>query len=354
MRFDDQSVRMIVHTSIGGAAVRVRLTNLCGTDPLTIGAATIGISATGPRLQPGTMRPLTFAGEQAVAIPPGRTVTSDPVVLALPALSDLTITVHLPDATLPTTSHPQAATGYLSGTGDFTASIGGGPFTTTIRQWVFLDSVDVLAPHDARAIVAFGDSIIDGAGSTYDANTRWPDFLARRLVAAHLPFGVLNQGINGNRVLNPQLGDSALDRFDRDVRGQAGVRWVILLEGINDIGLGSPDVTAAQIIAGYRELIDRAHVAGFTIIGATLTPAEGNPYSFYRSYDESKRQAVNQFIRESGAFDAVVDFAAAVSNPSDPAHWRAGLSADALHPSDAGAETMADAIDLSLWRRPAR
>jgi lysophospholipase L1-like esterase len=281
-------------------------------------------------------------------------VASDPVVYTLPPLSDLTITLYLPDATLPTTSHPQAATGYLSGSGDFTASVDGSPFQTPIRQWFFLASVDVLAPNDASAIVAFGDSIIDGAGSTYDANARWPDFLARRLVAADKPFGVLNQGINGNKVLNSLLGDSALVRFDRDVLGQTGAKYVILLEGLNDIGLGNPDVTADQVIAGYRELIDRAHAGGLKIFGGTLTPAEGTPYPFYHSYDESKRQAINQFIREGGAFDGVLDFAAAVSDPADPSHWRTGLSADSLHPSDAGAEVIADAIDLSLWRRRAR
>jgi lysophospholipase L1-like esterase len=208
----------------------------------------------------------------------------------------------------------------------------------------------VLSDSASGAIVALGDSIIDGAGSTYDANTRWPDVLARRLVAAGKRFGVLNQGINGNKVLNSLLGDSALVRFDRDVLDQAGVKYVILLEGINDIGLGNPDVTADQVIAGYRELIDRAHAAGLRILGGTLTPAEGTPIPFYAPYDESKRVAINDFIRDGGAFDAVVDFAAAVTDPADPAHWRAGLSADALHPNDAGAEVMGDAVDLSLFQ----
>jgi lysophospholipase L1-like esterase len=151
-------------------------------------------------------------------------------------------------------------------------------------------------------------------------------------------------------VLHSLLGDSALARFDRDVLGQAGVKYVILLEGINDIGLGNPDVTADQIIAGYRELIDRAHARGLAIFGGTLTPAEGNPYAFYKSYDESKRRAVNQFIREGGAFDAVLDFAGAVSDPANPSRWKIGLSADSLHPSDAGAEVIANQIDLALFR----
>ncbi len=350
LQFDDQSVRMIIHTSIGGDTVRVKLTNQCGSTPLAIGAAAVGLRDTGARVRPGTDRTLRFGGQSTVAISVGSTVTSDPVELAVPALSDLAITLYLPTETLPSTSHPQAATGYLSGAGDFTKDLDGASFQASVRQWFFLDAVEVLVGGEAGAIVAFGDSIIDGAGSTYDANTRWPDFLARRLVAARQPFGVLNQGINGNRVLNSLLGDSALVRFDRDVLGQAGVKYVILLEGINDIGLGNPDVTADQVIAGYRELIDRAHAAGLKIFGGTLTPAEGNPYPFYESYDESKRLAINQFIRESGAFDAVLDFAAAVSDPVNPARWAAGLSVDALHPSDAGAEVLADAIDLSLFR----
>jgi len=349
-RFDNQSLRMVVHTSLGGDTVRVRLTNGCGSAPLEIGAAAVGIRESGARIHPGAARTLSFAGQPTARIPPGSTVTSDPVALALPPLSDLAITLYLPDDTPPSTSHPQAATGYLSSAGNFTSDVDGTAFPTTVRQWFFLDAVDVLVGSAAGAIVAFGDSIIDGTGTTYDANTRWPDVLARRLVDGGRPFGVLNQGINGNRVLNTLLGDSALVRFDRDVLGQAGVRYVILLEGINDIGLGSPDVTADEVIAGYRELIDRAHAAGLKIIGGTLTPAKDNPYPFYAPYDESKRVAINQFIRESGAFDAVVDFAAAVSDPSDPAHWKPGLSADALHPSDAGAGVMGGAVDLSLFQ----
>jgi lysophospholipase L1-like esterase len=348
--FDDQSVRMIVHTSLAGREVRVRLGNECGSTPLEIGAATVGLRDTGARIRPGTARTLRFGGRRSVTIPAGSSVTSDPAGVAVPSLSDLAITLYLPNPTAPSTSHPQAATGWVSTPGDFTRDVYALSFHEKVRQWFFLDAVDVLAPSDAGAIVAFGDSIIDGTGSTYDANTRWPDFLARELVAADLPRGVLNQGIDGNKVLNSLLGDSALARFDRDVRGQAGVEWVILLEGVNDIGLGHPDVTADQVIAGYRQLIDRAHAAGLKIIGGTLTPAADNPYSFYAPYDESKRVAINEFIRTGGAFDAVVDFAAAVSDPADPAHWKPGLSADALHPSDAGAEVMANAIDLALFR----
>src|SRR2546425_788460 len=181
LRFQNQSVRMIVHTSLGGDDVRVKLTNGCGAARLVIGAATVGIRNTGARVLPGTQHPLRFAGQTAISIPGGSTVTSDPVGLTLPPLSDLTITLYLPTLTVPRTSHPQAATGYLSGPGNFTNDVDSAAFPTIVRQWFFLDAVDVRTSRDAGAIVAFGDSIIDGAGSTYDANTRWPDFLARRL-----------------------------------------------------------------------------------------------------------------------------------------------------------------------------
>jgi lysophospholipase L1-like esterase len=349
-RFDDQSIRMIVHTSLGGDRVRVKLTNQCGDGPLDIGAAAVGIRDEGASIVPATARTLSFAGRASVTVPAGSTVTSDPIDLALPALADLAITLYLPVETLPSTSHPQSARGYVSDAGDFTGATDGAPFRTPTQHWFFLDTVEVLRQDDASAIVAFGDSVTEGTGTTFDANRRWPDFLARRLVAAGMSRGVLNQGIDGNKVLNSLLGDSALVRFDRDALDQAGVKYIILLEGINDIGLGNPDVSAEQIIAGYRELIDRAHARGIQIFAATLTPAEDNPYSFYEPYDESKRVLVNQFIRTGGAFDAVLDFAAAVSDPADPAHWRTGLSPDSLHPSDAGAEIMAETVDLALFR----
>ncbi len=349
IRFEAQSIRMIVRTSLGGRGVRIKLTNQCGDAPLEIGGASIGIRDIGPGVHPDTARALRFAGEASVAIPAGSTVTSDPVELALPPLTDLAITLYLPGVVVPQTSHPQAATSYVTGPGDFTNVSEGSPFQTAMSHWVFLDAVEVLPEGNASAIVALGDSVTEGTGTTFNANRSWPAFLARRLNGVNQSRSVLNLGINGNRVLHSLLGDSALVRFDKDVLGQAGVRYVILLEGINDIGLGSPDVTAEEIIAGYRTLIRRAHDNGLRIFGGTLTPAEGNPYSFYEPYEESKRVAVNRFIREAGEFDAVIDFAAAVSDPVNPARWRQGFSNDALHPSDAGAEALAEAIDLALF-----
>jgi lysophospholipase L1-like esterase len=349
-RFDDQSIRMIAHTSLGGDQVRVRISNRCGTTPLEIGAASIGLRDTAAGIHPESVRALRFDGLGSAAIPPGSTLTSDPVDLALPALADLAITLYLPSETLPETSHPQGARGYVSGAGDFTGDTAGTGFPTATAHWFFLEAVEVLASPDAAAIVAFGDSVTEGTGTTFDANHRWPDLLAERLAGAGPLRGVLNVGINGNKVLNSLLGDAALVRFDRDALDQAGVKTIILLEGINDIGLGDPDVSAEQVIAGDRQLIERAHARGIAILGGTLTPAEGNPYAYYRSYDESKRIAVNRFIREAGAFDGVVDFAAAVEDPAHPSRWAPGLSMDALHPSDAGARLLADAVDLELLR----
>ncbi|HZR79546.1 MAG TPA: SGNH/GDSL hydrolase family protein [Candidatus Binatia bacterium] len=348
-RFDDESVRMIVRTSLAGDAVRVKLTNQCGSEPLAIGAATIGLRDARAGLRPDTVRVLTFGGSSATAIAAGATATSDPVDLVVPALADVAITLYLPEPTVPTTSHPLSATGWVA-TGDATADAAGAAFGRTTAHWVFLASVDVLAGRGDGAIVAFGDSITEGTGTTFDANRRWPDVLAERLVSAGMPRGVLNQGINGNKVLNSLLGESALLRFDEDALGQSGVEAVVLLEGINDIGLGRPDVTAEEVIAGYRDLIARAHARGLPIFGGTLTPAEGNTYPFYAPYDESKRAAINAFIRESGAFDAVIDFDAAVRDPANPTRWRRELSADLIHPTDAGAEALANAVDLSLFR----
>jgi lysophospholipase L1-like esterase len=349
LEFNDQSVRMVVHTSIGGERVRVRLSNECGREPLEIAAASVGIREAGASIRPGTERTLTFETQSSVAIPAGATATSDPVDLELTSLEDLTITIYLPGRTAPTTSQPLAALSYLSEGGDFTDAIDDTPFQTQLRHWVFLDAVEVFSRDEASAVVAFGDSVTEGTGTTFAANRRWPDFLSRRFVAAGKNIGVLNEGINGNKLLNSLLGDSALLRFDEDVLGHAGVKYVVLLEGINDIGTGSPDVTAAEMIEGYRDLIRRAHEAGLEIFGGTLTPAEHTPFSFYEPYEESKRVEVNRFIRESGEFDAVFDFAAAVSDPDDPTRWRDGFSIDQLHPSDAAAEAMANVVDLSLF-----
>lgn len=349
LEFDDQSIRQVVRTSIGGERVRVRLSNECGEEPLEIAAASVGITESGASIRPDTNRTLTFENQTSVTIPAGEIAMSDPVDLELPSLVDLTITIYLPRQTTPTSSQPLAALSYLSDTGDFTDVIDDTPFQQPLRHWVFLDAVEVLARGNASAVVAFGDSVTEGTGTTFAANRRWPDILSRRFVEAGKNIGVLNEGINGNKLLTGFLGSPAVIRFDEDVLDHAGVKYVILLVGINDIGTGNPDVTAAEMIEGYRDIIRRARQAGLQIFGGTLTPAEHTPFSFYEPYEESKRVEVNRFIRESGEFDAVFDFAAAVENPDDPTRWRDGFSIDQLHPSDAATEAMANLVDLSLF-----
>ena len=286
---------------------------------------------------------------------------SDPVDLNVPALSDIAISVYVPGETGPATQHATGLhTSYVSKTGDFTKAPS---FTepTTTQSWFLVAGVDVMAPSDAAAIVAFGDSITDGATSTPDTNRSWPSLLAERLQAnpATARIAVVNQGISGNQVLRDGAGVSALARFDRDVLSQAGVKWVIILESINDIGQRlraganpAEAISANDLIAGLRQLIERAHTHGIKVIGATLTPFEGAAY--YSDQGEVARQAVNQWIRTGGEFDGVVDFDAATRDAANSKTFRADYNIrDHLHPNDAGYKAMADAFDLS-WFAPAK
>jgi lysophospholipase L1-like esterase len=359
--FNNQTLRQIVHVSAGGETVRVRLFTFGGGE-LIIGAAHIALRNTDAAIVPGSDRKLTFGGLPSITIPPGAPALSDPVDLNVPALSDLAISIFVPGTTGPLTWHFDARqTTYISPSapatsGDFTASAVM-PVDSTRRAWFWLAAVDVMASKQTGAIVAFGDSVTDGTRSTPDTNNRWPDHLARRLMAqpGNHKMGVLNQGMAGNRLLHDILGPSALSRFDRDVLTQTGVTHVIVLLGINDILQGEFDpaslVTADQIIQGHRMLIQRAHAAGLKIYGGTLTPLKGvGPDSIFPAV-EGKRQAVNQWIRQSGEYDAVIDFDAAVRDRNDPARLAPGFdSTDHLHPNDAGYEAMADAIDLKLFK----
>ncbi|MCO6009383.1 SGNH/GDSL hydrolase family protein [Actinoallomurus purpureus] len=353
--FGDQTLREIAHISVGGDQVRIRLTNAFGTNGLVIDGATIGARADGAALVAGSERPVTFGGARKVVLPAGSEVLSDPVPLTVPAGQDLAVSVYVPGSTGAATRHPLAmATSYLA-TGDHAADADGGAFTSTTSSWYLLDGVDVRALPGTRALVAFGDSITDGAQSTVDANRRYPDDLARRLRGRGL--SVLNEGISGNRVLTDAGGSgvSAQARFDRDVLGQTGVRDVLFLEGINDIGhnagpVSGEPVTAADLIAGMTNLIARAHAHGLRIIGGTLTPIGGSKYDTPEA--EQKRQAVNAWTRTSRAFDGVVDFDAVTRDPADPARFLPAYdSGDHLHPGDAGYQAMADAIDLRLLFR---
>jgi lysophospholipase L1-like esterase len=358
--FTNQTVRLIVHTSLGGNEVRVRLSNAFGTEPLAVGAAHIALRSMNASTVAGTDRRLTFSGSASVTIPPGALVVSDGVKLEIPALSDLAVSLFLPGPTGQATWHAGAfSTNYVSKPGDFTGSTDL-PVDHTVASWFYLTDVEVASAKDTSAIITFGDSITDGTRSTPDANHRWPNLLAERLTQRHAKLSVVDEGIAGNRVLHDFVGPNALARFDRDVLTQAGAGYVTVLLGINDIGdisrvlagsgLPAQPVTAEEIIAGHKQMIARAHQQGLKIVGCTLTPFEGAAY--FTPDGETKRQAVNQFIRTGGTYDGVIDFDAVVRDPEHPARILAVYdSGDHLHPNDAGYKAMADSIDLSIFKK---
>jgi lysophospholipase L1-like esterase len=352
----NHSIRNVVHTSAGGRAARIRLSNVYGTVPVTMGRVTLAVAVRpdAPDAVPGTMRAVTFGGAASVTIPAGAEVLSDPVPLAVPEDGDLLVTVFTPDPSGPVTAHPRAyQTSYLTSAGDHTADVDGGAFTSTTPAWHYVTAVEVDAPAVDGAVVAFGDSITDGDKSTVSANVRWPDVLADRLAARPGPtrLSVVNSGISGNRILDSTTGiggPNAFARLTRDMLAPTGARTVILLEGINDIGnLAHPDPVVLS--AALRQMATQARAAGLRVIGGTITPFNG-----WRSYNEEReavRQAVNSFIRTSGVFDAVIDFDAVVRDPADPSRLAPGFdSGDHLHPSDAGYRAMGEAIDLRVLR----
>jgi lysophospholipase L1-like esterase len=358
--FADQTVRMVVHTSVGGSAMRIRLSNAFGAQPVTFEAVTVGLQEEGARLA-GSAVPVTFGGQPSVTVRPGADAYTDPVALAIGPQEDVAISLYVREPTGPVTWHAGANATTWVAPGEHASDSAPDAFTTTFTSWFWLSGIDVANRFVARTVVALGDSITDGSRSTLDANARYPDFLARRLLAAAPPgrqVSVLNNGIGGNRILNDgppgleSVGVKALARFDRDVLAQTGVTDVILLEGINDIGFSvslAPDqpVSAEEIIEGMRNLIARAHAKGLRIYGGTLLPFQGAGY--YTEEGEAKRQAVNHWIRTSGEFDAVIDFDAELRDPANPLRFRPEFdSGDHLHPGDAGYEAMAEAVDLSL------
>ncbi len=348
--FVAQTLRLIVRTSIGGDHARIRVSNEYGDRPLVIGTAHIAVRDSGASIVASTDRALAFGGKSGITLRPGAVAVSDPVALDVPKLGDIAVSLYLADSARLVTRHPAAyQTNYVrrgNVAGDRTFAP-----DTSIIPWPFLVGVDVSNSAATGVIVTFGNSITDGAGSTRDANRRWPNVLAQRLLSsAEPPKGVANHGIGGNRVLTFGTGPSALARFDRDVLMTPGVTHVVLLEGINDIGASVRDgVTADDIIQGYRQLIERAHDRGIVIIGATLTPAA--PRAPYTPELEAKRAAVNAFIRGPGNFDGVIDFDAATRDPAHPTQFLPAYdSGDHLHPSDAGYKAMGEAIDLALFR----
>lgn len=355
--FRQETLREIVHPSIGGHEVRVRLSNLFGKSGVLIAAASIAA-------QGGGERALTFGGRSSITIPASGEVVSDPVPLEVPAGGDLAISLFLPGTVEAAGIHYAATQTSYAEAGDRTGDPEWPAAGRKLTSWAFLEGVDVEAPRSAAAIVAFGDSITDGAHSTRNANARWPDDLARRLLAAGGPErGVVNSGIGGNRILHdaePKLvafGVNALARYDRDVLAEPGVRYVIVLEGINDIGHPgnsaprSESVTAADLIAGLTQLIERAHERGLKVFAGTLTPFEGAAGGYYTPEKEKVREAYNAWIRSTPLLDGYVDFDRVTRDPADPRRYLPAYdSGDHLHPDDAGYRAMAQAIDLGWFR----
>jgi lysophospholipase L1-like esterase len=363
MHFTNQTLRQVVRVSLGGSRVRVLLSNAFGNAPMTIGAAFVAVREKDEAIQAAGGRALTFSGRTTVTIPAYATAYSDPVNLTVAPLTDLAIDLYLPGTTnvaAPLTMHNAAfQTNYISETGNH-AGHAKLPTVATIRNWFLLSRVEVEARDAASVIVTFGDSITDGTASTPDANHRWPDVLAKRLLAtsASLKLGILNAGIAGNRVLSEgtfSSGINALARFDSDALSQTGVTHIVVMEGINDIGGArqNPTPTAEDLIAGHKQLIERAHAKGVKVLGATLTPFWGAAY--YTEVGEAKRQALNDWIRSSHAYDGVIDFDKATRDPNDPKKFLPAYdSCDHLHPNDAGYQAMGNAVDLDLFRSSAK
>ena len=353
--FNDQTVRMVVRASLGGRRVRIELSNMAGAQPLEIGSAHVGLHKGGGATVGGTDRVLTFSGSGSFAIPAGSLAVSDPVDLDVAPLAELSVSLYFPHDTGPPTSHMLGLhTAYIS-KGDTTDSPDMHD-AASMFAYVWLSSVDVMAPAGALTVAALGDSITDGYATTRDADQAWPTLLARRFAAdeATRQVAVVNQGISGNQVLRDDAGVSALARLDRDVLTRPGVKWVILLEGINDINIrgrvdGQNALSSEELIWGYGQIISRCHAQGIKVIGATIMPEEGVPAASERG--EQIRQTVNKWIRAKGNFDAVVDFDAVVRDPERPARISPRFDpGDHIHPNDKGNQAMADAFELSLFR----
>ena len=347
------TLREVVHVSIGGDTLRVRFSNLYGTSPLVIGPVEIAQTLKGVAIVPGTNKAVTFNGQPSVSIPPGALAVSDAASFKLAPLSDLTVSFFLPNPTGPVTEHQlgNATSYHVTGNVVSSASL---ESPTTATSWYYLNGVDTLATAEVAAVITIGDSITDGAKSTIDTNQRWPDELARRLQAdpTYRNLSVLNEGISGNKILLDGAGPSALARFDRDVLAQSGAKYLLILEGINDIGRlhDTPDagLTAADLISAINQMVVRAHAHGIAVIGCTLTPYHGAHY--YTEKGETIRKAVNEWIRTGGVLDGFVDFEAAVRDPNHPDTFLPTVDpGDHLHPNDAGYKAMGDAIDLKLF-----
>jgi lysophospholipase L1-like esterase len=356
--FSNETVRMIVRSSIGGARARVTLSNALGLQPVRIGAAHVALHERDARLVAGSSRALTFGGRAAVTLEPGALVVSDAVDLAIPPLAELAVSLYLPQQTGKPTAHELGLNTTYVVPGDAAGSTTLARAATN-RSYFWLAGIEVLARRGGGTIVALGDSITDGFSTTPDTHRAWPALLAAKLqgdpATAH--WGVVNAGISGNRIRRDIVGASALARFDRDVLSRSGVRWLILFEGINDITFSAlprapadQRATADQVIEGLAQLVHRAHAHGIKVMGATLMPMGG--LWLHNPQTEAVRVAVNEWIRTGGKFDAVVDFDALTRDPARPERLRIDFdSGDHIHPNDAGNAAMANAIELAALDR---
>ena len=366
----NQTIREMVRTTVGGRAIRIRLSNAYGTEPVTMDAVYAGLQKEGATLQPGSNHAVTFSGKSSITLREGGDALSDEIPLTVTPQQNIAISLYASKPTGPATGHRYSLqTNYLSESGNFAAEENSQQFTKPVGAWFFLAEVDVLAAKNVGgAIVALGDSITDGASTKSDTYMRWTDVLARRFSEnkrSSRTFSVLNAGIGGNRVLSssPCFGENALARLDRDVFSHAGVRYVILFEGTNDIGqpdtkapplwapcLALKHVSADEIIAGYQQIIAQVHAHHLKIFGATIMPFQG--FNGWTEAGEATRVAANNWIRNSHAFDGVIDFDAALANPADHSKFAEQYdSGDHLHPNPAGHEAMARAIDLALFTK---
>ena len=370
--FNDQTLRMILTPHLAGSTLRVHLSNRFGSEPVTFDRVTIAGRRSGASLITGSSRPLAFAGQAGVTVPPGAERVSDPLPFTVVPFADLAVSLYFSGATGNATEHLTARqTSYWTGAsaGDHTADADGAAFTYTTTSWFFVDAIDVMAPAGVGAVVAFGDSITDGFQGQdgdpnaenpegLDANARYPDALQRRLLAAGRTLSVLNAGISGNRILIskfPYFGPSGLSRLEADVISQAGVTDAIVLEGINDLAQERPFASAADVISGLQQIVGRLHAAGLNVVLGTLTPAGGatGVYGFPQTNDA--RETINEWIRTSRVADAVVDFDAAVRDPQDPRRINPAYDgSDHLHFNPAGYQAMANAVDLTTLKGASR
>jgi lysophospholipase L1-like esterase len=348
--FANQTVRMIVHTSIGGSKLRLKFSNSFGGTPVVLHNVHVALRAKDSEIVPASDRAATFNGKPDVTLGPGMVIVSDPVDLEVPSRGDLAISLYFPTESGPPSSHGGLHTTYIKEGDQTSAAAFEDPVSTGNYYW--LETVDVLAPASSSLVVALGDSITEGFRSTPNNNSTWPDVLSQRLAAnkATAGIGVANMGIGGNRILRDGTGASALARFDHDVLEQSGVKWIVMLESINDIGHANTEPASAEdLIGGFKQIIERAHTHGIKVMGCTLPPYEGA--SYYREEGEAIREAVNDWIRTGKAFDAVADFEAATRDAADPKKLKAEFDpGDHLHLNDAGYKAMADSINLSLLK----